>query len=93
MAETVNQHKIKGQIIGFRNICLSTIAFTLLFLSLVLYSVDIIALAFEVRIIHDLLLVFAFDQIFLKPILAFITNNPKYIEKLDEKIRTSIQKK
>lgn len=72
MANNSYKHKIMGKIFGLGNICLSTIAFTLIFISLILFSMDIISITREAYFVLFMMLIFVSDQLLLKPLFGKI---------------------
>lgn len=74
MVMKIETHKIMKNIIEFSNVCISTIAFTLIFFSLVFYYFDILNVVQEAYFIFIMLTIFAVDQLLLKPIFNKIEN-------------------
>lgn len=74
MAFKIDQHKILTDIFGFSNACISTIAFTLIFISLIFYYFDILTVAQEANFILIMLAIFALDQLLIKPFFSRIEN-------------------
>jgi hypothetical protein len=74
MVFKIDQHKIMKTILKFSSACVSTIAFTLIFVSLIFYYFGILDIAVEANFILMMLIIFAFDQLLLKPIFSRIGN-------------------
>ena len=72
MARSFYKHKIMEKIFGLSNMCISTIAFILIFISLILYSMDIISLDKEAYFVLFMLILFVSDQLLLKPLFSRI---------------------
>ncbi len=72
MANNSYKHKLMGKISGSGNICVSTIAFAMIFVSLILFSMDIISLAREAYFVLFMILLFISDQLLLKPLFGRI---------------------
>lgn len=72
MAINPYKHKFMEKIFGLGNMCLSTIAFTMIFISLILFSIDIISLTKEAYFVLFMLLIFILDQLLLKPLFGKI---------------------
>lgn len=66
------KHRFMEKIFGLGKICLSTIAFALIFVSLILFSMDIISLTNEAYFVLFMLLIFISDQLLLKPLFSII---------------------
>jgi len=63
------------KIFGLGNMCLSTIAFALIFVSLILFSMDIISITREAYFVLFMLLIFVSDQLLLKPLSGILKKN------------------
>jgi hypothetical protein len=74
MAIKFDPHKLLKIIFGFSNACISTIAFTLIFFSLIFYYFDFLNVAQEANFILIMLAIFALDQLFIKPVFSRIEN-------------------
>jgi len=74
MVFKIDQHKIMTAIFGFSNACISTIAFTLIFFSLIVYYFDFINVAQEANFILIMLAIFALDQLLIKPVFSRVEN-------------------
>jgi hypothetical protein len=72
MARKSYKHKLMEKIFGLSNICVSTIAFALIFVSLILFSMDIISLAREAYFVLFMMLIFISDQLLFKPLFGRI---------------------
>ena len=72
MTRNPYKHKFMEKIFGSGNMCLSTIAFALIFVSLILFSMDIISLTREAYFVLFMLLIFVSDQLLLKPLFGKI---------------------
>jgi hypothetical protein len=70
MTRNSYKHKFMEQIFGLGNICVSTIAFAMIFISLILFSMDIISLTKEAYFILFMMLIFVSDQLLLKPLFG-----------------------
>jgi hypothetical protein len=68
-------NKVMEKIFGLSNMCLSTIAFVLIFVSLILYSINIISLAREAYFVLLMLIIFVSDQLLLKPLFGRIEDS------------------
>ena len=75
MARGFYMHKVIEKIFGLSNMCLSTIAFVLIFVSLILYSIDIISLPKEAHFVLLMLIIFVSDQLLLKPLFGRIEDS------------------
>jgi len=72
MARNSYKHKFMEKIFGLSNICVSTIAFALIFVSLILFSMDIISITREAYFVLFMMLIFVSDQLLLKPLFGKI---------------------
>jgi hypothetical protein len=75
MARRFYMHKVMEKKFGLSNMCLSTIAFVLIFVSLILYSIDIISLPMEAYFVLLMLIIFVSDQLLLKPLFGRIEDS------------------
>ncbi len=75
MTKKFYKHKVMEKIFGLSNMCLSTIAFVLIFVSLILYSIDIINLVNEAYFVLIMLILFASDQLLLKPLFSRVEDS------------------
>ncbi len=72
MVFNIDQHKLMKNVMEFGNACVSTIAFTLIFISLIFYYFNILDLVHEANFILVMLFIFTLDQVLLKPIFSRI---------------------
>jgi hypothetical protein len=72
MARNSYKHKLMEKIFGLGNICMSTIAFAMIFVSLILFSMDIISVTTEAYFVLFMMLIFVSDQLLLKPLFGRI---------------------
>jgi hypothetical protein len=72
MARNSYKHKLMEKIFGLSNICVSTIAFAMIFVSLILFSMDIISITREAYFVLFMMLIFVSDQLLLKPLFGKI---------------------
>jgi hypothetical protein len=77
MVRNIYHHKFVEKIFELNNMCLSTIAFVLIFVSLVLYSFDVISLVREAYFVLIMLIIFASDQLLLKPFFSKVEESIK----------------
>lgn len=62
------RNKIATKILEFNNLCISTVAFGVILISLIPFYFNVLTLAQETNLVCFLVGVFVFDQLIVKPI-------------------------